>query len=353
MSAETPLGATRQDRARAAWATLATLAMGAVGGCVLTLLGMPAGWLCGAMIATAAAALMGWRTHMPHLLRDATFVVLGTSMGSALTPQTMKDLQVWPMSIAVLLVSVAASMAAGTWFLRRFHHWDMATARLASVPGALSAVLVIASGTTARLPVVALSQTLRQLVLVAVVPLALLVGNPAARPFVSVIASLPDSVLMLACGVIGAALMTVLKAPGAKLVGAMLASGALHAGGWVAGRLDPWLMSAAFVSTGAVIGSRFAGTRIELLIATIRPALGSIATAIGISAIFAWLVQHWLHLPFAEVWLAFAPGGVEAMTIMSFALGLDPSYVSAHHVIRLLALMLLSPLWTMGLRVRR
>ena len=350
MPAQPPRDALRPEYARA---TLVTLALGALGGGLLTLLGMPAGWLCGAMVAVAAAALSGRRTHMPNLLRDATFVVLGTSMGSAVTPQTLKELQVWPASIALLLLSVAASMVAGTWFLRRFHGWDKATARLASVPGALSAVLVIASGTSARLPVVALSQTLRQLVLVAVVPLALLVGNPGTRPFVALTANLHDSLLMLAGGVAGAALLTLIKAPGAKLVGAMLASGVLHAGGWVTGRLDPWLMSAAFVATGAVIGSRFAGTRIELLLSTIRPALGSIAAAIAISAFFAWVCQHWLRLPFAEVWLAFAPGGVEAMTIMSFALGLDPSYVSAHHVIRLLALMLLSPLWTYGLKAQR
>lgn len=335
---------------KSGWPSIAiTLALGAAGGSLLDALGMPAGWLCGAMLAVALAALRGVRTHIPGRLRDATFVVLGTSMGSALTPDTLHDIQLWPMSVVILLVSVAASMFVGASYLQRVYGWDRATARLSSVPGALSAVLAVASGTSANLPAVALSQTLRQLVLVSLVPLAMLVSPHAAAPRVAAVASMGDAVVMLFSGLIGSIVLTRLRVPGSKLVGAMLASGLLHAGGWVAGRLDPVLMQMAFVATGAVIGSRFAGTRVDLLMATIKPALGSIFAAISIAAVFAWLCHVLLDLPFSEIWLAYAPGGVEAMTIMAFALNLDPSYVSTHHVIRLLVLMLLSPLWTRSL----
>jgi membrane AbrB-like protein len=329
--------------------TIKTLLLGAIGGALLNRAGMPAGWLCGSMIGIALAALFGQRTYMPNLLRDATFVVLGTSMGSSLTPETLQDVRLWPMSIVILMVSVLASMLIGGWFLRRFYGWDKATARLSSIPGALSAVLAVASSTTANLPVVALSQTLRQLVLVSMVPVVLMFGHYGGVPRISLVADWSDAAVMLACGVFGSALLTVLRVPGAKLVGAMLASCVLHAMGWVSGRLDPTLMVVAFVFTGAVIGSRFSGTKIELLLATIRPAMGSICAAIGISMAFAFICQRLLGLPFAEIWLAYAPGGVEAMTIMAFALNLDPSYVSTHHVLRLLALMLLSPIWTYGL----
>jgi len=125
-----------------------------------------------------------------------------------------------------------------------------------------------------------------------------------------------------------------------------VASGALHLLGWVSGRLDPVLMSAAYIVTGCVIGSRLSGTSLTELRTYVRPALGSVATAVGVALIFALICHHLFGLDFAEIWLAYAPGGVEAMTIMSFALNLDPSFVSTHHVIRLFFLMLISPLWT-------
>jgi uncharacterized membrane protein AbrB (regulator of aidB expression) len=52
------------------------------------------------------------------------------------------------------------------------------------------------------------------------------------------------------------------------------------------------------------------------------------------------------------VWLAYAPGGVEAMTIMAFALGLDPAFVGAHHVVRLIVLNVFVPLWLRRLSVK-
>jgi membrane AbrB-like protein len=332
---------------------LMTVALGALGGFCLNAVGMPAGWLCGSMIAVAAASLLKLRVRVPNLLRDATFIVLGTSMGSALSPNTISDIQLWPVSIVILLVSVAATMAAGSFYLRRIHGWDAATARLASVPGALSAVLALATGTTANFPVVALAQTLRQLMLVSLLPIALSFGAHGSPLHGAATAPLADMAIMLAAGAAGSTLLGWLRVPGGRLVGAMLASGALHVGGWVSGRLDPMLLLAAFVMTGAIIGSRFAGTRPELLLKTIRPAFIGTAIAIAISFGFALLCQRLLGLPFAEIWLAYAPGGVEAMTVMAFALDLDPSYVSAHHVLRLLALTLLSPLWTYSITSRR
>jgi hypothetical protein len=41
--------------------------------------------------------------------------------------------------------------------------------------------------------------------------------------------------------------------------------------------------------------------------------------------------------------LAFAPGGLEAMTIMAFALNLDPAYVAAYQVARYIGLVLPMP----------
>jgi hypothetical protein len=51
-------------------------------------------------------------------------------------------------------------------------------------------------------------------------------------------------------------------------------------------------------------------------------------------------------LPLPLTLLAFAPGGLEAMIIMAFALGLDPAYVAAHQIARYVGLVLLMPFVT-------
>jgi uncharacterized membrane protein AbrB (regulator of aidB expression) len=41
---------------------------------------------------------------------------------------------------------------------------------------------------------------------------------------------------------------------------------------------------------------------------------------------------------------AFAPGGLEAMAMLAFAMGLDPLYVGAHHLARFMGLGLVLPI---------
>ena len=42
--------------------------------------------------------------------------------------------------------------------------------------------------------------------------------------------------------------------------------------------------------------------------------------------------------------VAYAPGGLEAMTILAFALHLDPAFVGAHHLWRFLYVSVMMPL---------
>jgi len=51
-----------------------------------------------------------------------------------------------------------------------------------------------------------------------------------------------------------------------------------------------------------------------------------------------------VDVPFAEALAAFAPGGLEAMTMMAFALGLDPLFVGAHHLARFVVISAALPL---------
>ena len=62
--------------------------------------------------------------------------------------------------------------------------------------------------------------------------------------------------------------------------------------------------------------------------------------AFAAAAAFAGLASKLIDVPFAEAIAAFAPGGLEAMTMMAFALGLDPLFVGSHHLARFLMISL-------------
>jgi membrane AbrB-like protein len=98
-----------------------------------------------------------------------------------------------------------------------------------------------------------------------------------------------------------------------------------------------------FVVLGALIGTRFAGATWRHLGQVAVPALVAFVIAMCVSVGGAALVTSVLHLPFGLTLLAFAPGGLETMTLLAFALSLDPAYVAAHQVARYVAMVLFLP----------
>lgn len=330
--------------------TVLALTVAAAGGTLLAVLGWPAAWLMGAMIATAAVSLAGVDVSLPPRLRNGAFLLLGISMGSSASPESLHQLAAWPASIALLGLSVLATMLAGAAYLEHVHGWDRRTARFASMPGAFSAVVIIAGESGADLPRVVLAQSLRIFTLVLLMPpLISLVsggGHPAPTAPTATATNTPgEALLMLVTAAAASALLHRLRVPAGIVLGAMVASTALHLSGVVHGRFPAPLVVAGFVATGAVVGARFRGTTAATLARTAPGALVSILIALAVSAGFAWAGARLLGQPFGKMWLTYAPGGVEAMAAMALALGLDPAFVGAHHILRILGLNIAGPIW--------
>jgi membrane AbrB-like protein len=338
----------------AGWVLL-TLGLWTSGGWASALLGLPAPWLAGSMMAVAAAALAGVPVSVPAPLRNAAFALLGASMGAAVTPETVAQMRAWPLSIAILAASVVATMLVASSYLERVHGWDRPTARFSSVPGALTSVLILAATSSADLPRVAVAQSIRLFTLVALMPSILNYwggSDHTAAVTAPIVASAPDVIATLVASAGGAAALAWLRVPGGVLLGAMVASAVLHGSGLAGGRLPLWLMVMGFIATGAVIGTRFRGTRLGILRSTLPGAFASVLLALVVSALFAAGGHALLGLPFGQLWLALAPGGVEAMAVMALALQLDPAFVGAHHVLRILGLNVTSPIWGRSPRPR-
>lgn len=328
-----------------------TAAIGAAGGGLFALLALPVAWLSGAMVAVTAVTIGGFRPYVPSLLRDAVFILLGITIGAGVTPEALQSLSAWPISLIALLLSIPACMVFVIAYLRRSAGWDEGSAFFASAPGALSYVLALSLQSRADTRRVALAQSVRLFILVALLPTVIVwtAGSDFAMPLHMPEGSLGGGVVelgvLVAAGLVGGYLGQRLRVPGGYLVGAMIASAVLHGTGLVGMFLPDWLLLPGLVLLGAVIGQRFEGADLKLIRATIGPSLGAFMVAAFVAVIFALLVSWGLDIPLGQTLLAFAPGGVEAMTIMAFMLNLDPAYVGAHHVARFLGLSLALPFW--------
>jgi uncharacterized protein len=216
-----------------------TVVLAAAGGGLFHALGVPAGWLTGAMIAVAVGAMVRLPLRMPAPIANGALLLLGISMGAGVTPDTLRQAAAWPLSLLVLAASVTASITVCSFWFERVHGWDRATARFASIPGALPAVLAMAVGTSADLPRVALAQSLRLFTLVAVMPPLLqwlAVPSVQATTSTGTQGDLSGLLLLLGASAAAAGLLHRMRFPGGVLLGAMVASAVLHGAGPAASR---------------------------------------------------------------------------------------------------------------------
>jgi membrane AbrB-like protein len=337
------------DRTTALRRVVETLAFAALGGVTLARLGMPAGYLSGAILVTGIAALMGRPLLMPQLLTRVIFVVIGISLGAVVTPQTLHGVEAYPASIALLIVAMLCVSLGGSAYLYLVHRWHLLSAYLASSPGGMSQVLVVAAELDADLRGVAIVQTMRVVIIAVGLPsgLALLgLASHAMRPGNGPLslALTGELALLVAASTVAGIVAFRFRFPGGLLFGAMFASAALHGSGLVHAVVPPWVANTAMVVLGGVIGARFANTPLRLLTNYLAAAFGSFAVAVAIAAAFAALLIHMMALPVPEVMIAYAPGSVDAMMLLALALHLDPVYVGAHHVMRVLFVSLVMPL---------
>jgi membrane AbrB-like protein len=326
---------------------LVTLGISAAGGLAASLLGLPAGWISGGLVAVAIASLAGVETDVPEPVRAPIYLVLGLYSGGGVSQQTLHQMQTWPASFAILGICLVGVVGGSYWWLNRRCGWDRNAALLASLPGALSFVIAAAEGLKTDMKKVAISQGLRVLILAETIPLiALVVGHPTGVPAAAQlpVAGIADLAILFAAGAAASLVLERLKLPGGWILGGLLVSATLLMTGVVEVRLPQALVVPCTIALAAITGSRFRPGDLAILPHLARPSLIAFAIAAAVSLAGAVAVALLLGVNFIQALIAFAPGGLDALTILAYQMNIDPAYVAAHHVVRFMAMVAAVPL---------
>uniref|UniRef100_UPI002FC7575E AbrB family transcriptional regulator n=1 Tax=Bosea sp. (in: a-proteobacteria) TaxID=1871050 RepID=UPI002FC7575E len=262
------------------------------------------------------------------------------------TPEALAATARYPGSLFVLVIALAAIMLATGAYLRFVARWSWIDSLLAAAPGALSAVIAVAQDKGANIGRIAAIQLFRILVLVAVLPsiMKLSGGSAGGVPPLLQVISLGDMVLVLGCALATGLVFERLGVTAPYILGATLASAVLHGSGVVHGTLPPEIAVAVMVMLGAAMGGRVSNLKRNEIAALFPLAIGGFAVSMVVAFAFAWPAAWLAGVPYASAMAAFAPGGLEAMAMLAFAMGLDPLYVGAHHLARFMLLGLAMPL---------
>ncbi len=323
---------------------LTTLLVGAAGALLFRLADVPGGVMSGSMAAVALFSVPGWATSIGTILRLTALIFSGVSIGSAVTPETLRGIATYPLSLVMMSISALAVTGASTLYLMRFYGWNKATSLLSSTPGGFSSALSIAAVTNADIPRIVIVQMFRVSFLMVILPIVVSgAGVHLATPGIHAVDSYSVIALILIPGIAFGHFLDRRKLAGGMFLGVMLVSGTIHGLGIAPGRPPDIMMFFSQMMIGSWIGSRFVGFQWKTLGSMMGAAIGSIVVTLVVATIFAELTSLLLGISFGSVMVAFAPGAFEAMTMLAFSLGLDPLYAVAHHLGRLLLMTIAMP----------
>lgn len=326
----------------------ATLAIGALGAALATLLHLPLPLLLGPLAATAAVAVTGGRVFgqppaLPGAFRNWSIPVIGVAIGGAFHPGLLAQAGAWVPSLLALTLFIPLAQAMGYLIYRRLGGFDPATSFFGAIPGGLITAIAMGEEAGADAALMTMLQFLRLILTITLVPLGFgwitggAVGSAAGAALggASHAAGPLELLFLLLLAALGAGLGTLLRLPAAIITGPLLVSGAAHLAGLTEAVPPQWMIGLTQLFVGTALGVRFAGLGRAAFGRALGLAALNVCATLALGLVFALALRRLVDEPVAAVFLAFAPGGVAEMSLVAVSLHVSVVYVSAHHVSRI------------------
>lgn len=325
----------------------ATLAIGALAGYVCTLLHTPIPWMLGPLFAIAFLRVAGVGIAAPGVSRYLGQWVIGTSLGLYFTPSVVHEVAaLWYLLVAGAVFATGLGYVSGL-ALARLAHLDRTTGIFASVPGGAAEMAVLGERFGGQMDRIAAAQSLRILIVVALVPGAITaLGVHGTDPYVQGAAefdALGFAVLMAAtCA--GSAVCQKLRLPNAFVLGSLAVAIPLTAMEIDLSAMPGVVSAAGQCLLGCALGSRFQPDFLRGAHRFVSAVALTVVLSIVLSALFGIGLAWAAHVHPVTLVLGTAPGGIAEMCITAKVLQLGVPLVTAFHVTRVVVLMLVTPM---------
>lgn len=322
---------------------LRSLVVALLGAAACVWLDTPLPWLIGPLVAVALASMLHGRLASPPGGREVGQWIIGVALGLYFAPDVVREIVRLAPWIALAVVFALALGGFGSWLLARLAATDAATSFFGMAIGGASEMAVLAERHGGAVERVAAAHSLRIMLVVLVVPLALNAFDvhgldpyaPSAREF-----SWGGFALLAAVTGAASLAMRAAGSPNGWMIGPLVAAAVVTALGITWSALPTAVVNAGQLLIGIGLGTRFTP---EFFEAAPR-FLGAVAAITGVylvvAAAFGALLAAGSGLHWSTALVATTPGGIGEMALTAQALRLGVPIVTAFHAIRMAAVVL-------------
>ena len=328
---------------------LLALIIGVASGCAGFAIGMPLPWMLGPMIGVTAAAVLSWPIKGPNQFRNIVIPAIGVMLGAGVNGDTFSQLATWSLTLVLLPIFLILAATLSYTVYRRVGGYDPVTAFYSAMPGGLNEMLLMgeeAGGDGKRIALAHAARVLLVIFFVAVYfGLVLGVRSGASGPaWVALDAlTLSDYAILIACAVAGVPLAQLARLPAAPVFGPMILSAIAHVAGWVTVAPPTLVIIVAQVVIGTTIGARFSGTDPRQILRDIALAIPASLAMLCVAVLAAEVIVLSNDMPLSQAFLAYSPGGLTEMALLTLTMGQDVAYVSVTHIIRITLVIAIAP----------
>ena len=327
----------------------ATLILGAVGGVVADYLTLPMPWLIGAMLLTLVLALSGTPLQGPGKLRFYAASALGVMLGSGFTPEIFEQIAQWPFSLVTIFLYTMVVGGLIVFCLSTFTKLGFVNSFFGGSPGGLAEMIILAREYGGDERLVSLMHSTRLILTVLTIPLIyrFYYGYTSTARSAGLDAhgeiALFDAALLIGCAVVGYWGGKTIKLPAYQIFGPLLLSAFVHITGMTTAHIPNSLIIIAQLVFGTALGCSFIGISLRDVSKTIVASTMMTFFYLTMAAIVAYGLGQVTGLPFKTLFLTFSPGGLPEMTLISLSLNIDIAFVTTHHAVRVIFLLMIVP----------
>lgn len=317
-------------------------------GWIMQALGMPAGWLLGALMTGIIWSFFIQKLIFRSELFTVSLALVGISIGFMVVPE-----EVWAyrMLLPAFLLTLVLTLAGGIVLGKLFGKWSKTsgnTAFFCCLPGGASEVIALSERYNADQRIVAAFHTARITLFVFVVPLLVGIGtNTTGIDIVEPVQS--NGINMGLAGLAGLAAALVfflsrfISFPGAPMFVAIIIGFSLHQLVVPNYEMPNFVMGSAQVLIGSLIGMRFDRETLRELARIGKPSAAALSLYVIMSVVLALVFFVLTSLPFYTTLLAIVPAGAAEMASTAATLELDATVVATLQMLRVLSLFIALP----------
>jgi uncharacterized protein len=335
------------------------LAIGVAAGYACAWLHTPIPWMLGPLFSLAFLRVAGVDVGVPTPVRYGGQWIIGTSLALYFTPQVVREVAgLWYLLLAGAVFAVVVGYVSAI-VLARMAGLDRTTALFASVPGGAAEMAVLGERFGARVDSVAAAQSLRILIVVALIPaIYAMSGVHGADPYVQGAKNFVPGgfVLLMIATAVGGFVFHRLRVPNGFVLGSLAVAIPLTALQIDLSAMPQWASNTGQCLLGCALGSRFQRDFLQGAHRFVAAVVVSVLVSIVLSALFGAGLAWASGLHPATLILGTAPGGIAEMCITAKVLQLGVPLVTSFQVARLLIILLttvsvftrVQPWWNAG-----